>query len=105
VSVVVIENSKGDGWKETGKVKKEGRRQNFLRRLFANDAIDVIRNVMRKTSTKIFANALPKLTEFPNILCWNSNIYRLTFHSKNLLSKKKKKKKKNSRYSPRHYLS
>jgi hypothetical protein len=68
VGVVIIKDAKGDGWKETSKVKKEGRWQNFLWRLSADDAIDVIGNVVRETSAKIFPNALPKLAEFPNIL-------------------------------------
>jgi len=68
VGVVIVENPESDGWKKTGKVKEEGRRQNLLRRFFAKDAIDVVGNVMGKTSAKIFANALPKLAEFPNIL-------------------------------------
>ena len=68
VGILIIKNPKGDGWKETSKVKKEGRWQNFLWRLSSDDAIDVVGNVMRETSAKIFANALPKLAEFPNIL-------------------------------------
>jgi hypothetical protein len=70
VGVVIVEDPESDGWKETGKVKEKGRRQNLLRSLFAHDAINVVGNVMRKTSAKIFANALPKLAEFPYILCW-----------------------------------
>ncbi len=68
MSVVIVEDPKSDGWKETGKVKEKGRRQNLLRRLFAHDAINVVGNVMGKTSAEIFANALPKLAKFPNIL-------------------------------------
>ena len=74
VGILIIKNPKGDGWKETSKVKKEGRWQNFLWRLSSDDAIDVVGNVMRETSAKIFANALPKLAEFPNILSKNKTL-------------------------------
>jgi hypothetical protein len=74
VSVVIVEDPESDGWKETGKVKEKGRRQNLLRRLFAHDAINVVGNVMGKTSVKIFANALPKLAKIPVILCLNGTL-------------------------------
>jgi hypothetical protein len=74
VSVVIVEDPESDGWKETSKVKEESCRQNLLRRLLAYDAINVVGNVMGKTSAEIFANALPKLAKFPNILCLNGTL-------------------------------
>jgi hypothetical protein len=74
VSVVIVEDPESDGWKKTSKVKEESSRQNLLRSLLAHDAINVVGNVMGKTSAKIFANALPKLAKFPNILCLNGTL-------------------------------
>ena len=50
VSVVVVEDAKGDGRKDAGKVEEQRRRQDLLRCLDTGQPVFVVGDVVRKTS-------------------------------------------------------
>lgn len=68
MSVVIVENAESDGRKDAGEIEEERRRQHFLWRLDADQAVLVIGDVVRQPAGQILADTLAETAQLVPLL-------------------------------------
>ena len=79
MSVVVVEDSESDGREDAGEIEEKGRRDHFLDRLRAGQAIRVIADVMGQPPTQVIHYVLPELA--PSLLRLQAVILYFSLYS------------------------